>query len=391
VIVPRKIFRTLERYYSPPEAVILVGMRRTGKTTVLTYIHDQISSGNKLFIDLENPVNRKFFEEQNYERIKSTLSSLGIDFSKPSYLFLDEIQFLRNIPSVVKYFIDHYKAKFFLTGSASFYLKHLFTETLAGRKYLFQLYPLTFHEFLQFKASSITVPDRPEDVTKALHDAISDLYDEYVLYGGFPGVVLKDTVEEKNRALDEILTSFFHLEVGQLSDFKRNDVIRDLMLLLLQRTGTKLDIQKISRELGLSRPTVKEYIAFLSDTFFVHTIPPLSKGKDIEIRKAPKVYACDSGLLNRFTRIEPGRLFENNVFQNLLPAGEIHYYQRKSGVEIDFILNKTHAYEVKVNPDESDVRRLSTLAKELGLEKYVVISRSYTKLPDTQYAFQLSG
>ncbi|MBM4162331.1 MAG: ATP-binding protein [Ignavibacteria bacterium] len=391
MIKPRKIFKNLKLYYSSPEAVIITGMRRTGKTTVLQHIYNDIKSGNKLFIDLENPLNRKYFEEENYERIKTTLIGLGIDFSQPAYLFLDEIQFVRSLPSVVKYFIDHYETKFFLTGSASFYLKNLFTETLAGRKYLFHLYPLSFQEFLQFKGSSITLPARPENVTKPLHDTISNLYDEYVLYGGFPGVVLKDTVEEKNRSLDDIFTSFFHLEVTQLGDFKRNNVIRDLMLLLMQRAGTRLDIQKISKELGIARPTIKEYIAFLQGTFFVNTVPPLSKGKDIEIRKAPKIYGCDSGLLNRFAKLDRGPLFENSVLQNLLPAGEVHYYQRKSGVEIDFILSRMHAYEVKIHPEESDVKRLSTLAHELELETYDVVSKDYTTLPNALYAFQLGG
>jgi predicted AAA+ superfamily ATPase len=389
VIKPRKIFKILEPYYSSPEAIIVTGMRRTGKTTVLQHLHDQIESGNKLFIDLENPLNRKYFEEENYERIKTTLIGLGIDFSKPAYVFLDEIQFVRSLPSVVKYFIDHNKTKFFLTGSASFYLKNLFTETLAGRKYIFQLHPLDFDEFLQFKGSSLRIPARGEPVPQPLHETIDPLYDEYLLYGGFPGIVLKETAEEKNRSLDDIFTSFFQLEVGQLGDFKRNDVIRDLMLLLMQRTGTKLDIHKISKELGVARPTLKQYVSFLNDTFFIKTIPPFSEGRDTEIRKAPKVYACDTGLLNRLARLETGRLLENSVFQNLLPLGDIRYYQRKSGVEIDFILDKKHAFEVKLKPDESDLKRLSNLAKELKLKDFAIVSKNYTTLPDSMYAFQV--
>lgn len=389
MIKQREIFKTVEAYYSSPEAVIITGMRRTGKTTVLQHLHNEIKSGNKLFIDLENPVNRKYFEEENYERIKTTLAGLGVDFSKRAYLFLDEIQFLRNLPSVVKYFIDHYKTKFFLTGSASFYLKNLFTETLAGRKYIFHLYPLNFAEFLQFKESSIRIPRRPETVPKPLYETIASFYDEYILYGGFPGVVLKQTVDEKLRSLEEIFTSFFHLEVGQLGDFKKNEVMRDLMLLLMQRTGTRLDIQKISNELGVARPTIKGYVSFLNGTFFIKTIPPLTKGKDTEIRKAPKVYACDSGILNRFVSLDMGRLFENSVFQNLVPTGEIRYYQRKSGVEVDFILDKKHAFEVKLNPSQSDVKRLSSLANELELEDYTIVSKNYTTLAGSLYGFQL--
>lgn len=396
---PRKILPTLQQYYTSPEAVIISGMRRTGKTTILQHVYDEIESENKLFIDLENPITRRYFADENYERIKGTLTSLGIDFSEPkahppaaekrAFIFLDEIQFVRSIPSVVKYFIDHYKSKFFLTGSASFYLKNLFTETLAGRKYLFDLYPLSFQEFLRFKESTISIPDRHDVIARPLFETISNHYEEYILYGGFPGVVLKNSVEEKKRTLDDIFTSFFHLEVGQLGDFKRNEVIRDLMLVLMQRIGTKLDVQKLSKELRVSRTTLMGYISFLNDTFFIKTVPPLSKGRDIEIRKTPKVYACDTGLVNHFARLDMGPLFENSVFQSLLPRGEVRYYQRKSGIEIDFIVGKRSAFEAKMSPDHSDVKRLVSLAGELGLEEYAIVSKSYTTLPHALYGFQL--
>jgi len=70
------------------------------------------------------------------------------------YLFLDEIQNLKNLPSVAKYLIDHYQVKFFLTGSVSFYLKNLFSESLSGRKVLFELFPLNFQEFLRFRCAN---------------------------------------------------------------------------------------------------------------------------------------------------------------------------------------------------------------------------------------------
>lgn len=385
----REIFHALEPYYNSPEAIIVTGMRRTGKTTVLQYVYDKIDSANKLFIDLENPFNRKYFEEGNYERIKTTLSGLGLDFSKRVYLFLDEIQFLKNLPSAVKYFIDHYKTKFFLTGSASFYLKNLFTETLAGRKYLFQLYPLSFREYLQFKDSSLKIPDSAGKIPEPLFNAIALEYDEYLTYGGFPGVVLQESVSAKIKTLEDIFTSFYHLEVVQLGDFRKNQTIRDLMLLLMQRVGTRLDVQKISKELGVSRPTINEYLSFLRDTFFINLISPLSKGRDTEIRKSPKVYVCDSGLVNHYARLDVGRLLENSALYALLPSGDLHYYQRKSGVEIDFIVNKRTAYEVKTNPQKGDYKKLADLSKELGLKDFYIISKNYTSLPGTVYGFQV--
>ena len=388
MIKPRKIFDDIKPYFYVPEAVVITGMRRTGKTTLLNWIYEQIESKNKIFLDLENPLNCRYFEEENYERIKKNIEFLGIDFTAKSFIFLDEIQFVKNLPSIAKYFIDHYGVKFFLTGSASFYLKNLFTESLAGRKYIFELFPLTFREFLLFKDVSFNIPyDKPVD--KTIYETIAPFYDEYIQYGGFPAVVLKTTPEEKKKAIDDIFTSFFQLEVMQLGDFRRNETIRDLMLLLAQRIGSKLDVQKISKELGISRPTLKEYLAFLEGTYFIKLIPPFSKGKDTEIRKMPKIYLCDCGLVNHLVKIDPGRIFENCIFQALRAKGSLHYYQKKTGIEIDFVLNKETAYEIKLRPYDTDLKRLKALSKELDLKQYTLISKEYGQLENTLFGFQI--
>jgi len=177
MIKQRDLFDKIEKYIDSPEAIVITGMRRTGKTTTLNYFYKKVSSINKIMLDLENPLNRKYFEEINYERIKSTFEILGIDFSNKPFIFLDEIQFVRNLPSIVKYYVDHYKVKFFLTGSASFYLKNLFTESLSGRKYIFELFPLTFREFLWFKESSLTFPVDLQNISKPIFDTFANLYE----------------------------------------------------------------------------------------------------------------------------------------------------------------------------------------------------------------------
>lgn len=386
---PRKIFDEIERYLDSPEAIVLTGMRRTGKTTLLQFIYENLNSKNKIFLDLENPLNRRYFEVDNYEQIKVSFEVIGIDFTQKAFIFLDEIQFVKILPSIVKYFADHYQVKFFLTGSASFYMKNLFTESLAGRKFIFELFPLSFKEFLTFKEVSLKIPNSSGDITRAIFDTLSPLYEEYMLFGGFPGVVLKSGAEEKRKALEDIFTSFFQLEVLQLGDFRKNEVLRNLMLLLMQRTGSKLDIQKISRELGVSRQTLNEYVAFLEGTYFIKIVRPFSRGRSAEIRKTPKVYICDTGLANYFARLDTGALFENSVFQNLRLRGELSYYQKKTGVEIDFILNKEKAYEVKTNPYSSDLRKLSGLAQGLNVREFKIVSKNFSDMENILYGFMI--
>lgn len=389
MIIKRKIYPEIKKVIDSPEAVIITGMRRVGKTTLLQYILQNIKSENKIYLDLENPINQKYFEEENYENILDNFEILGLDVKKQAFVFLDEIQFVKNIPSAVKYLMDHYKIKFFLSGSASFYLKNLFTELLAGRKYIFELFPFSFDEFLQIKNKRIDLKKMKSKISETIYKQINGYYDEYILYGGFPGVAQKETIKEKEMALDDIFTSYFQMEVKQLGDFRKIKIIRDLMLLLLERTGSKLDIQKLAKELGVARETIYDYVGFLESTYFIKLIRPFSRNKDSEIRSMPKFYVCDSGLASRFAQISKGALFENSVFLALRDKGEVNYYQKKSGVEIDFILDKKRAYEVKISPDKRDLNKLRLLAKELKLRDYKIISKKYTDLNNVIYGFAL--
>ena len=391
MLIERDLFLKIKPYLAASGAVVITGMRRVGKTTMLRQIMEEIKSENKVFLDMENPANRKYFEEDNYEKILNNLIFLGLDSGKRGYVFLDEIQFVKNIPSVVKYLSDHYKIKFFLSGSSSFYLKNLFSESLAGRKYIFELFPLNFQEFLRIKGAKINTKAVKEETSLsiAVFENISRYYDEYLLYGGFPAIAQIESIQEKKKALEDIFSSYFQLEIIQIGDFRKVNVVRDLMLLLMERTGAKIAIQKISRELGVSRETISNYIAFLESTYFISLVRPFSRNRDTEIRSMPKFYLCDTGLANHFSRISEGALFENAVFNALRERGEVNYYQKKSGVEIDFIIDKKYAYEVKIKAYEQDIKKLAALSKELKLKDYRIISRKYNPLEHVRYGFML--
>jgi len=389
MIIERQIYKEIKKYLTSPEAIIITGLRRTGKTTLIKYIYEKVNSTNKIFLDLENPLNQRYFENDNFEQIKFTFETLGLNFNKKTYIFLDEIQLVRNIPNIVKYFIDHYNVKFFLTGSTSFYLKNLFSESLAGRKYIFELYPFNFQEFLLLKQAGIRLPSKHSKITSSIYQTLIRHYEEYMIYGGFPQVILKESVEEKKKVFEDIFSSYFQLEVKQLGDFRKISKIRDLIILLYSRVGTKLDINKLSQEINISRPTIYEYISFLEGTYFIKLVKPYSKNKDIEIRKTPKIYACDSGLLNYLVNLDKGRIFEQNIFQQLINKGEVNYYQKKSGQEIDFILDKKISFEVKLTPTQSDLNRLKRLSSAIDIKNYKIISYNFSNLDHIIYPFDI--
>lgn len=384
LFVKRRLYAIISERIESPEAIVITGMRRVGKTTLIRQIFDELASSNKIFLDLENPINQKFFEETNYDAIKYRLETLGINFSKRGYVFLDEIQFVRILPSVVKYLIDHYQLKFFLTGSSSFYLKNLFSESMAGRKIIYELFPLDFEEFLELKGSKLVIPKQINEVAYLM---LIPLYKEFVEFGGFPGVVIKQSLEEKREALQEIFTTYFNKEVLSLGGFRNNQVVRDLILLLINRIGSKVDVQKLSKELGVTRVTINEYLAFLEGTYFISLISPYSTNSDVEIRSAKKVYLCDSGLVNNLGNVPFGSVFENVIYHQLRLKGEVKYYQRKSGVEIDFITGGV-AFEVKAKGSDYDLKRLQRITKTIKVKKVNVVSFEYSNAP-VLYGFQI--
>lgn len=369
--------------------VVLTGMRRTGKTTLLKMVFDTIESNNKVFIDLDNILDQKIFEENDFNAIWSNLRSFGVNKDEKAYIFIDEIQSKPDIVKALKYLYDHYKVKFYLSGSSSFYLKNLFSESLAGRKVIFELFPLDFEEFLIFKQKHTPFQETFKEKEKSRNyiafEKLKKEYDEFVLFGGFPQVVLEEDEQHKRRMLKDIFSAYFEKDVKTLSDFNRINVLRDLILLLFQRIGSKLDISKIASALNTSRPTLYNYLSFLEQTYFVSFITPYSKSVDREVSGTRKVFACDTGLVNLFSQVDAGNLLENAVYNCIKhhDHGKIHYYQKRSGGEIDFILPKSQvALEVKTKAIRQDVDKLKGLAQKLGFKESYVISKDFTDLKD---------
>src|SRR6266567_1680860 len=205
MFITRDILPGLEEELHKKEATVITDMRRVGKTTLLTYLFDKVTSENKYIFDLENPLHRHVFEEENYDNIWNNLAQYNITNKEKTYLFIDEIQNLPEISTVIKYLYDHFDIKFVLTGSSSYYLKNLFPESLSGRKIVFEVYPLTFTEFLRFKGKekqqAVGFKEKIEKKNKISYEQYKAYYNEYLEFGGFPLVVLEDSQERKRTLL----------------------------------------------------------------------------------------------------------------------------------------------------------------------------------------------
>lgn len=378
----RSIQNELEEQLKFKEIVVVTGMRRVGKTTLLRMIYDSIKDENKVFLDLENLIDQEIFKEKDFNNIWKNLKQVGLSPEQRAYIFLDEIQACPEITKAVKYLYDHYNIKFFLTGSSSFYLRNLFPESLSGRKVVFELFSLNFAEFLVFKEvnkeSVLSFVDKDSSKNKLAFEKYHHYFKEYCQFGGFPQVVIEENETQKNRYLSDILSSYFEKDIHQMADFRNLSAIKELIRLLLPRIGSKLEITKIAHEVGVSRETIYSYLSFLEGSYFMYRISPYSTNVDREVSGTKKIYFCDNGLLNLFGKVSEGALLENAVFLNLKQFGQINYYQKRSGKEIDFVIQdlKT-AFEVKKKGTEYDLQLLEKLALSLNLDRYYLISEQF--------------
>jgi len=379
----RQILPVLEKELHTKENLVLTGMRQVGKTTILLHLFSQITSENKVLFDFENPLNRKIFEEENYDAIWQNLAHFGITKERQSYIFLDEVQHLPRISSVVKYLSDHYPVKFFLTGSSSYYLKNMFPESMAGRKLIYELYPLTFSEFLAFKGverrTPITFSEKVNKKNMIAYELVVSYYNEYMRFGGFPKIVLEQDVVRKKELLLDVFTSYFEQDVKSLADIKDTAILRDLILLLVPRIGSKIEVAKLASTLSISRETVYSYLTFLERTYFISLLPKFSASIDRQAAGSKKVFFCDSGLASVLGGLSEGQRFEQSVFQALRPHHALSYYQTESGGEIDFILDKKTALEVKTHTGKQEIEFLNRRAKNLPVDESYVVTLDYTQ------------
>lgn len=388
----RFLYHSLIKYLDHKNALVITGMRQVGKTTLMKQVYDEVSFP-KLWFDFDNPLDMLHFENIDYDAIyKSLLKESGAEKGR-LFVFIDEIQNLPEITRIIKYLIDHYKVKFIVTGSSNYYLKNLFPESLSGRKFLFILPTMNFREFLFFKDQEQDC-EQEQDQKKEIQGKLKEYsllefkkyendYADYMEYGGFPEVVTTTDIKIKKEVLRNIFASFFEKDIRLLSDIKDIRELRDLILLLVPRTGNMLDITKLSSESGINRVKLYDYLEFLQGVFFIKLIPKFSASIDRSVAGGKKVYFADNGLLNVIGRVNDGQLFENSVANQLSLYGELSFYNKRNTAEIDFILNKKIAFEVKSKAVEKDLCKLEDICSRIGIEKNYLISLNYAKTERT--------
>jgi predicted AAA+ superfamily ATPase len=358
-IIKRDLFEDIKQHLSQKEITLLVGPRQVGKTTLLRLLEeDLLANGAKtLFLNLDIEQDFQFVSSQQtlVQHIRLALGAEG------GYVFIDEAQ---RKPDAGRFFKGIYDMdlpyKFILSGSGSLELKEKIHESMTGRKRLFELLPVSFWEFAAFRTA---YQYGDQLISFLTHDAIerTSLFEEYMRFGGYPQVILAAQAKEKQNILNEIYQSYLIRDISFLLGVEKTDAFTNLVRLLASQTGSLVAVSELASTLGISTPTVKQYLWYLEKTFIMHRVSPYVRNARSEITKMPTFYFYDLGLRNfagessKEGIIPDGFLFENFIFLLLRGRGDsflrpVHFWRTKSGAEVDFVI------EQGVNPVPIEVK-----------------------------------
>lgn len=329
---------------------MVIGSRQSGKTTVLQRLEAELrGQGQKtLWLNLD-------FED-DYRHVSSQsafLHKTQLELGKSGgVVFIDEIQRKENAGLFLKGLYDqHLPWKLVVSGSGSIELKEKISESLAGRKRLFELPTVSFAEFVDFR-TDYRYTDRLKDFFETENAQTDHLFREYLMYGGYPRVVLADTHQEKLAVINEIYRSYLEKDIVYLLRVEKSGHFSDLVKILAGQSGKMVNFSEMAATLGLSLATVKNYLWYLEKTFVVWKVTPFFTNIRKEITKAPVYYFQDIGLRNfaagRFGALpdsEAGFAFQTVVHAMLkhrfpLADTSLHYWRTKDKAEVDFILRK---------------------------------------------------
>jgi uncharacterized protein len=363
------------------------------------------AAGEKtLFLSLDYDSDRNYFASQ-----QTLLKKIELEFGgAPCFVFIDEIQRLEDAGVFLKGLQDLGRpCKYIVSGSGSVDLKAKVKESMLGRKRIYEIYPLSLREFVDFR-TGYRYADRLSDFFELEKERSAELLLEYLNYGGYPRVVLETTAREKLRVMDEIYQGYITKDIAYLLRVEKIEAYGQLMKTLSDQTGKIINYSELATTLGISLPTVKNYCRYAEETYILKRITPFFRNIRSEISKAPTVYFSDPGFRNYALGVlghlqrpdDLGFAFQNLVYlvlrEKLRWSGaQIHFWRTKAKTEIDFVVDtgrSTIPIEVKYREltKPSPPRALDGFAAKYRPARCLVVNRSLratVRMGDTEVRF----
>lgn len=364
--IPRPTYAELVDSVELREVTILTGIRRSGKSTLMyqminNLLNKGVSPRQILLVNLEDKKLAQDSLDDIYEVYRR-----DINLDKDAYIFLDEIQRKEGWESWIRKKYDlKTNDKFVISGSCSYLLRKEYSTLLTGRNLTFEVFPLSFEEFLLFKNFKI---DKKKVKAGILLDktrrALLKSLSEYLNLGGFPEVLFKPE-QFKMRLLEQYFDDILYKDIVDRHNLNSQKA-KDLALLLMTNFTGLFSLRNIRNSLSLSYDTVKDYISYYKEAFLFFTADHFSYSFKEQKSRPSKIYCIDNGLRNavsfKFSK-DDGKLAENLVFVELKRANKDVYYW-KNKLEIDFVIKNKDQSLTAINVsydnevDEGEIKSL---------------------------------
>lgn len=307
------------------KAIVVVGARQVGKTTLLKRI---LKDKEYLFLDADDPSTRNLLQNPTTEQIRTFLGDY-------QYVFLDEAQRIPGIGLTLKIITDQFnEVQLFVSGSSSFDLGNELNEPLTGRKWEYELFPISWEEY-ENKIGFIKAEQQIEN---------------RLLYGFYPEVI--NNPGKEREILKNLVNSYLYRDILAISGIRKSEVLEKLLQALALQMGQEVNYNELSQLIGINKITIQKYIEILEKGYIVFRLHSFSRNIRNEIKQNRKIYFSDNGIRNmilgNFTqldlRMDKGALWENFLVserrkQNLYKDtfAKMYFWRTKQQQEIDFV------------------------------------------------------
>ena len=341
-MIERTLYKTIENKLFDGKVIVLVGARQVGKTTLLKQLFRQ--KEGVLWLNGDELQVQNLFSNASADRLLS-------EFGDNKIVILDEAQRIENIGLRLKLIADSDSdIQVIATGSSAFELANKVNEPLTGRKWEYQLFPLSFGEMV------------------AHHGKLKEMrmLPRRLVYGYYPEVVMNDGNEVE--ILKLLTDAYLYKDILSWESIKHPDKLQTLLRALAYQVGSQVSYNELSQMCSMDSKTVERYINLLEQCYIIFRLPSFSRNLRHELKASRKIYFYDNGIRNALiadyrapeVRQDIGALWENFVIAERMKSNEYYnrwvnryFWRTKQQQEIDYLEEsggKLHAYEMKWNP-----------------------------------------
>ena len=349
------------------KAIILLGARQVGKTTLLRQVI-QTAQTEVQYLNCDEPQVVEALTNRN-------LRELVLLVGKAKYIVIDEAQKVNNIGLTLKLIVDNIPdVQVIATGSSAFELRNRLNEPLTGRKLEYQMYPISTNEIYQ---SSGYV-----DVKRLLETRL--------IYGSYPEA--PSNLDNAQSLLLSLSDSYLYKDILTMDSMRKPDVLNKLLQALAFQIGSEVSYNELAQTIGTDSKTVEKYIDLLEKCFIIFRLNGLSRNLRNELKKAKKIYFCDNGVRNAVIqqfapvalRNDMGQLWENFFISERIKRNHylghhcnIYFWRTTSQQEIDYIEEsdgQMSAFEMKWNPKKATVKLPEAFLKAYSVKQTAVVT-----------------